>query len=77
MNRLSACQRRYGWICLRTNQHFTQRERTLKRADPDGFVQYFHPKNRHECAVSERFRCFQYDELLKREKFKQTGRLLA
>jgi hypothetical protein len=54
-----------------------KKEKTLKRADPDGFVQYFHPENRRECAVSERFRCFQYNELFKREKFKQNGRLLA
>jgi type I restriction enzyme M protein len=57
------------WIYdLRTNQHFTLKEKTLKRTDLDEFVQCFHPENRHERTESERFKCFAYGELLKRDK---------
>jgi type I restriction enzyme M protein len=52
----------------RTNQHFTLKEKTLKRTDLDEFVQCFHPENRHERTESERFKCYSYDELLKRDK---------
>jgi type I restriction enzyme M protein len=57
------------WIYdLRTNQHFTLKEKTLKRSDLDEFVHCYHPENRHERTESERFKCFAYDELLKRDK---------
>jgi len=57
------------WIFdLRTNQHFTLKERTLKRSDLDEFVQCFHSENRHERKESERFKGFAYDDLLKRDK---------
>ena len=44
------------------------KEKTLKRADLDEFVQCFYPENRHERAEGERFKCFPYDHLLKRDK---------
>jgi type I restriction enzyme M protein len=53
---------------LRTNQHFTLKEKTLKRSDLDEFVQCFHAENRHERKESERFKSFAYDELIKRDK---------
>ena len=57
------------WIYdLRTNQHFTLKERTLKSSDLDEFVQCFHAENRHERIESDRFKGFAYDELLKRDK---------
>jgi type I restriction enzyme M protein len=57
------------WIYdLRTNQHFTLKERTLKRSDLDEFVQCFHPENRHERIESDRFKGFAYADLLKRDK---------
>jgi len=57
------------WIYdLRTNQHFTLKEKTLKRFNLDEFVECFHSENRHERTENERFRCFPYDELLKRDK---------
>jgi len=40
----------------------------LKRTDLDAFFQCFHAENRHERSESERFKCFSYDELLKRDK---------
>ncbi len=57
------------WIYdLRTNKHFTLKENTLKRSDLDDFVACYNPKNRHKRNEGERFKCFTYDELLKRDK---------
>ncbi len=56
------------WIYdLRTNQHFTVKENTLKRSDLDDFVACYNPKNRHDRKESERFKCFTYEELIKRD----------
>src|SRR3984957_6346815 len=57
------------WIYdLRTNQHFTLKENTLKRADLDDFVRCYNAKNRHERKESERFKSFTYEDLTKRDK---------
>ncbi len=57
------------WIYdLRTNKHFTLKENQLKRADLDDFVACYHAENRHERTESERFKCFSYDDLIKRDK---------
>jgi len=57
------------WIYdLRTNQHFTLKENTLKRSDLDDFVTSYNPKNRHNRKESERFKSFTYEELTKRDK---------
>jgi type I restriction enzyme M protein len=57
------------WIYdLRTNKHFTLKENTLKHSDLDDFVKCFHAKNRHDRKESERFKGFDYDDLLKRDK---------
>ncbi len=57
------------WIYdLRTNQHFTLKENPLKRADLDDFVACFNPSNRHARKATERFHCFAYDDLVKRDK---------
>ncbi|MEQ1891029.1 MAG: class I SAM-dependent DNA methyltransferase [Planctomycetota bacterium] len=57
------------WIYdLRTNQHFTLKERPLTRADLDDFVACYNPKDRHAREESERFKGFAYDELVKRDK---------
>ena len=57
------------WIYdLRTNLHFTLKENTLKRSDLDDFVACYNPNNRHQRKEAERFKCFTYDELLKRDK---------
>jgi type I restriction enzyme M protein len=56
------------WIYdLRTNNHFTRKENTLKRTDLDDFVACYNPKNRHERKESERFKSFIYEDLLKRD----------
>ena len=57
------------WIYdLRTNLHFTLKENPLKRSDLDDFVACYHAENRHHRTESERFKCFTYDELTKRDK---------
>ncbi len=57
------------WIYdLRTNKHFTLKENTLKEDDLDDFVKCYNPKNRHKRKESERFKCFSYEEISKRDK---------
>ena len=57
------------WICdFRTNQHFTLKTNPLKRSDLDDFVACYNPGNRHERKPTERFKPFEYEELLKRDK---------
>ncbi len=57
------------WIYdLRTNQHFTLKENTLKRSDLDDFLACYNPKNRLNRKETERFKCFTYADLLKRDK---------
>jgi hypothetical protein len=38
------------------------------RSDLDDFVASYHAENRHERSESERFKCFAYDDLIKRDK---------
>lgn len=64
------------WVYdLRTNMHFTLKTNPLKRADLDEFVKCYNPKNpnRRKATWAEetpegRWRCYEYDELLKRDK---------
>jgi type I restriction enzyme M protein len=64
------------WIYdLRTNKHFTLKENVLKESDLDDFVKCYSPANRHErkATWSEknpdgRWRAYELDELLKRDK---------
>ncbi len=64
------------WIYdLRTNMHFTLKENPLKRADLDDFVACYNAENRHkrtatwsEAKPDGRWRCFEYEELAKRDK---------
>ena len=57
------------WIYdLRTNHHFTLKTSPLTRADLDDFVACYNPENRLQRQESERFRSFDYDELVKRDK---------
>ena len=58
------------WVYdLRTNMHFTLKQKPLKRTDLDEFVGLFrpgHPRNQRQEA--ERWRSFSYDELIARDK---------
>ncbi len=64
------------WIYdLRTNRHFTLKTNPLKREDLDEFVTLYHPANRHDRASTwspenpeGRWRAYDYDELVARDK---------
>lgn len=57
------------WIYdLRTNKHFTLKENPLGEKDLEDFVHCYNPENRHQRKESERFKCFNYDDILKRDK---------
>jgi len=64
------------WIYdLRTNMHFTLKTNPLTREHLDDFVKCYKPANRHrrkatwsEDNTDGRWRCFDYDELIKRDK---------
>ena len=57
------------WIYdLRTNKHFTLKESPLSLEDLTDFIECYNPKNRHERKETERFKPFQYDDLIKRDK---------
>ena len=57
------------WVYdLRTNQHFTQKQNPLRRSHLDEFVECFAPgKRRSTRTESERWRPYDYEELLRRE----------
>src|SRR5207244_3292701 len=64
------------WVYdLRTNMHFTLKEAPLQRSDLDEFVKCYNPANRQrrkatwsETNPDGRWRSFDYDDLLKRDK---------
>ena len=58
------------WVYdLRTNQHFTLKQRQLRRPDLDEFVLSFAPgQPRDRRKESERFHSFSYNELIARDK---------
>lgn len=64
------------WVYdLRTNKHFTLKQNAIKRADFDEFVELFKPGSIHkrkptwsEAKPDGRWRCFECEELLKRDK---------
>ncbi len=57
------------WVYdIRTNMHFTLKENTLKFDDLKGFIKCYNADNRQQRKESERFKCFTYDEIMKRDK---------
>jgi type I restriction enzyme M protein len=64
------------WVYdLRTNKHFTQKQKPITRADFDEFVECYKPGAMHkrketwsEANPDGRWRCYTYDEILKRDK---------
>ena len=57
------------WIYdFRTNQHFTLKENQMLREHLDDFVKCYNAKNRLKRTETERFRCFSYDDIAKRDK---------
>ena len=57
------------WVYdFRINMHFTQKTKSLKRADLEEFVQAYCAGHRGSRVESERFKRFSYDELVSRDK---------
>jgi len=57
------------WIYdLRTNIHFTLKTMQMKKSDLDDFIACYNSDNRHQRKENERFKCFGYDDLIKRDK---------
>jgi len=57
------------WIYdLRTNMHFTLKENPLKYEDLEDFIKCYNPENRRQRTETERFKCFTYEEIMKRDK---------
>ncbi|MBN8627732.1 MAG: SAM-dependent DNA methyltransferase, partial [Planctomycetes bacterium] len=64
------------WVYdLRTNKHFTQKQNPIRRGDFDEFVKLYKPTAMHRRAATwnettpdSRWRSYDYDELLKRDK---------
>ena len=53
---------------LRTNKHFTLKNRPLKEEDLQDFIRCYNPENRHERRETERFKFYSYEELIGRDK---------
>ncbi|MEF1283951.1 class I SAM-dependent DNA methyltransferase [Vibrio sp. M250220] len=53
---------------LRTNKHFTLKQRPMMLSDLKDFIQCYNPDNRHERKETERFKYYSYDELINRDK---------
>ena len=57
------------WIYdLRTNMHFTLKTNPLQYNDLADFIKCYNPDNRHDRQEAERFRAFDYEELMQRDK---------
>jgi type I restriction enzyme M protein len=57
------------WIYdLRTNQHFTLKTNPLRYEDLQDFIKCYNPQNRHERKETERFKPFNYKDLMQRDK---------
>ncbi len=62
-------QTQHVWFYdMRTNKHFTLKTRTLKREDLQDFIECYHPENRHERTETERFKRYDYADLVARDK---------
>ena len=53
---------------FRTNMHFTQKTKALKRSDLEDFVQQYKADDRTNRVETERFKPFTFDELMLRDK---------
>lgn len=67
------------WVYdFRTNQHFTLKQKTLRREHLDDFVDCYLPgKDRAERVEKVRFKSFTYEELVARDKAKPRHHLAA
>ena len=57
------------WIYdLRTNKHFTLKRDPMTYEDLTDFLECYNPENRHDREETERFKAYEYDELIERDK---------
>ena len=57
------------WIYdLRTNKHFTLKQNPLRLEDLRDFIECYNPENRFERKEGERFRSYDYEEIMQRDK---------
>lgn len=57
------------WIYdLRTNKHFTLKEKPMRFEDLQDFIKCYNPENRYHREETERFKAFTYEELMQRDK---------
>lgn len=57
------------WIYdFRTNIHFTLKTNSLKSEDLQDFIKSYNPDNRHKRKETDRFKCFDYKDLIARDK---------
>ena len=57
------------WIYdLRTNKHFTLKQSPLTYEDLKDFIKCYNPQNRLDRTETERFKVFNYEELVQRDK---------
>lgn len=64
----NACTSKIWIYDLRTNIHFTLKENTLKPEHLKEFIECYNPRNRHDRKETDRFKCFNYEDILKRDK---------
>jgi len=63
-----ACTSKIWIYDLRTNMHFTLKENPLKLEHLDDFIKCYNAENRFKRKETERFKCFDYQEIIKRDK---------
>jgi len=57
------------WIYdLRTNKHFTLKRDPMTYEDLTDFLDCYNPENRHDREETERFKAYEYDDLIERDK---------
>jgi len=57
------------WIYdLRTNKHFTLKRDPMTYEDLTHFLDCYNPENRHDREETERFKAYEYDDLIERDK---------
>ena len=57
------------WIYdLRTNKHFTLKRDPMTYEDLTDFLDCYNPENRHDREEAERFKAYEYNELIERDK---------
>ncbi|MEK6888802.1 MAG: N-6 DNA methylase [Nanoarchaeota archaeon] len=63
-----ACTSKIWIYDLRTNMHFTLKESTLKLENLEDFIKCYNAENRHKRKETDKFKCFDYSEIIRRDK---------